>query len=109
MDFNKTPLTELLMCLGTEIQIKFGFEGFGVDGDEINLSASTITQKGVYHYELKTTPVRPLDIPTGMSSGLYQIGATATVGPVANPCTTKIWGHGYIEEVLLQVYPAGQE
>ena len=45
------------MCLGTEITINFGFEGFGVDGDEINLSAKIITQKNVYEYTLETAPV----------------------------------------------------
>lgn len=107
VEFNKTPLTELLMCLGTRIRIDFGFEGYGVRAAELNLDATTVTVKGVYKYHLETAPSRPIDLK--MPSGLYEIGAVATTGPVENPCTTKIWGHGYIEEVLLQVYPAGQE
>jgi hypothetical protein len=107
VEFNKTPLTELLMCLGTRINIDFGLEGYGVKAAELNLPATTVTKKGVYSYRLETLATRPSD--QQMPSGLYAISAVATIGPVENPCTTKIWGHGYIEEVLLQVYPAGQE
>lgn len=107
VEFNRTPLTELLMCLGTRINIDFGLEGFGLKAAELNLPATLVTVKNVYTYLLETSPVRPIDV--NMPSGLYEIGAAATVGPVENECTTKIWGHGYIEEVLLQVYGAGQE
>ncbi|PSB05865.1 hypothetical protein C7B76_30655 [filamentous cyanobacterium CCP2] len=107
VEFNKTPLTELLMCLGTRINISFGLEGYGIRAAEVDLSATKLTEKGVYVYHVETMPTRPSD--QGMPFGLYGIGAVATVGPVENPCTTKIWGHGYIERVLLQVYPAGQE
>jgi hypothetical protein len=107
VEFNKTPLTELLMCLGTRINVDFGLEGYGVKAAELNLSATALTKKGVYKYHVEISPTRPAD--QKMPAGLYEIGAVATVGPVENPCTTKIWGHGYIEEVLLQVYPAGQE
>lgn len=107
VEFNKTPLTELLMCLGTRINVDFGLEGYGVKAAELNLSATALTQKGVYKYRVEIQPTRPAD--QKMPAGLYEIGAVATVGPVENACTTKIWGHGYIEEVLLQVYPAGQE
>lgn len=107
VEFNQTPLTELLMCLGTRIDIDFGLEGYGQKAAELNLSATALTQKGVFKYSLKTTATRPID--QSMPSGLYEIGAVATVGPVENPCTTKIWGHGYIEEVQLQVYASGQE
>lgn len=107
VEFNKTPLTELLMCLGTRINIDFGLEGYGIKAAELNIPATKLTQKGVYKYHLETTPTRPAELK--MPSGLYEIGAVATVGPVENPCTTKIWGHGYIQAILLQVYPAGQD
>ncbi|WP_416666373.1 hypothetical protein [Egbenema bharatensis] len=107
VEFNKTPLTELLMCLGTRIKINFGLEGYGLKAAELDLQASIVSEKGKYIYHVKTEPTRPID--QKMPYGLYAIGAVATVGPVENPCTTKIWGHGYIERVLLQVYPAGLE
>lgn len=107
VEFNRTPLTELLMCLGTRIRIDFGLEGFGIRAVELNLDATYLTTSGVYTYLVETPPTRPVDL--NMPAGLYEIGAVATIGPVENPCTTKIWGHGYIQEVLLQVYPAGQE
>jgi hypothetical protein len=105
IEFNQTPLSELLMCLGTKVSIDFGFEGFG-QAPEIDLNASIITQKGQYKYTISKVAV-PNRV--GLTSGLYEIGAVAEVGPVENKCTTKIWGHGYIEEVLLEVYPAGEE
>jgi hypothetical protein len=107
IEFNKTPLTELLMCLGTRINIDFALEGYGKKASELNLGATILTQKGVFKYSLKTIPTRPVD--QNMPAGLYAMGAVVTVGPVENACTTKIWGHGYIEQVLLQVYASGQE
>lgn len=107
VEFNKSPLTELLMCLGTRIRIDFGLEGFGLRASEVNIDATQPSAKDVFKYTVETSPIRPVDLK--MEPGLYEIGAVATVGPVENPCTTKIWGHGYIQEVLLQVYPAGQE
>jgi len=104
--FNRSPLTELLMCLGTRVYIDFGFEGIGINAPEINISSSIVTERGEYNYRVQHTgrPDRH-----GLRSGLYEIGAIATVGPVENACTTKIWGHGYIKEVLLQVYPSYQD
>lgn len=107
VEFNRTPLTELLMCLGTRIRIDFGLEGFGIRAVELNLDATKLTTSGVYTYHVETAPTRPVD--QKMPSGLYEVGAVATIGPVENPCTTKIWGHGYIEQVLLQVYPSSQD
>ncbi|HIK16400.1 MAG TPA: hypothetical protein IGS53_14110 [Leptolyngbyaceae cyanobacterium M33_DOE_097] len=106
VQFNRTPLTELLMCLGTRVCVDFGFEGIGVRARETNIEACIVTQKGLFKYTVQHTgrPDRH-----GLNSGLYEIGAVATVGPVENECTTKIWGHGYIKEVLLQVYPSYQD
>lgn len=104
--FNKTPLSSLLMCLGTRIRVNFGFEGFGAKADEVDLEAILVTVKGQYEYTLsvKTTPLA-----AKMDPGLYEIGAVAEIGPVENDCKTPVFGHGYIEEALLQVYSAGAD
>lgn len=104
--FNRTPLTELLMCLGTRIIIDFGLEGYGKNAPEVDVQAKLVTTKDQYTYQLIYRGVAQRD---GLKPGLYEIGAVATVGPVENRCTTKIWGHGYIKEVLLEVYASGQE
>ena len=106
IEFNRTPLTELLMCLGTEMVVDFGLEGYGINAPEVNVRETYVTEKGVFSYSLVHTGVAGKD---GLKPGLYEIGAVVTTGPVRNECTTKIWGHGYIKEVILQVYPAGQE
>ena len=106
IEFNQSPLTELLMCLGTRITVNFGLEGYGTSAREVDVQESIITQKGKFNYHVTRTGVARRD---GLTPGLYEIGAVTTVGPVENECTTKIWGHGYIKEVVLQVYPAGQE
>ncbi|MDX2239137.1 MAG: hypothetical protein NW224_00460 [Leptolyngbyaceae cyanobacterium bins.302] len=106
IEFNRTPLTELLMCLGTQITVYFSFEGFGRRAVEIDLSETILTVKDKYVYRITHSGVASRD---GLVPGLYSIAATAEVGPVRNACSTKIFGHGYIKEVLLQVYPAGAE
>lgn len=106
VEFNQTPLTELLMCLGTEIVVDFGLEGYGINAPEVNVQKVIKTVKGKYSYSIVREGVAGND---GLKPGLYEIGAVVTTGPVRNECTTKIWGHGYIKEVILQVYPAGQE
>lgn len=106
VEFNRTPLTELLMCLKTQIAITYSFEGFGKKGAEVDLSKVILTDKDVYKYTVTYTGVPARD---GLTVGLYSIGAIAEVGPVKNVCSTKIFGHGYIKEVVLQVYGAGQE
>lgn len=104
--FNKTPLSSLLMCLKTRIAVTFGMEGFGAKADEVDLESVILTQKGVYEYTIthRTTPKA-----AKMDPGLYEIGAVAEIGPVENECKTPVFGHGYIEEALLQVYPAGAD
>ena len=104
--FNRTPLTELLMCLGTRIIIDFGLEGYGKNAPEVDVQATLVTTKDQFSYQLIHRGVAQRD---GLKPGLYETGAVATVGPVENRCTTKIWGHGYIKEVLLEVYASGQE
>jgi len=104
--FNKTPLTSLLMCLGTLVTIDFAFEGFGKNATEVDLTKTIKTQRGVYEYTVTYTGVPNAD---GLTEGLYEIAAVADIGPVENECKTPIFGHGYIAAVLLEVYPAGEE
>jgi hypothetical protein len=104
--FNQTPLTELLMCLGTQMCICFSFEGFGKKAAEVDLSKCELTRKDVYSYTITYTGV-PLN--DGLTPGLYAIGAVAEIGPVKNACSTKVFGHGYVKEVCLEVYPAGAD
>ncbi len=102
IDFNASPLSKLLMCLGTTISVDFGFEGFGA-APEADVKASIVTVKDTLTYTIskKLTPEQ-----AKLTPGLYEIGATITVGPGNHPCAQYVYGYGYIEEILLQVYPA---
>lgn len=106
IEFNKTPLSSLLMCLGTRLSVDFSFEGFGKKAAEVDLTKSILTAKGVYSYTLTYTGVPMKD---GLTAGLYEIAAVVDIGPVENKCQTPVFGHGYIAEVLLEVYPQGEE
>jgi hypothetical protein len=101
--FNDSPLTRLLLCLGVDITANFGFEGFGANADEVDVAATIVTQKDVFEYVIEWTGTPEQ---AQLTAGLYEIGATVTVGPGSNPCAQYIFGYGYIEEVLMQVYPA---
>ncbi|MCS6814205.1 MAG: hypothetical protein NZ772_11675 [Cyanobacteria bacterium] len=98
--FNKSPLTALLMCLGISLKVNFHFEGFG-PAPEIDLSTAVTTTKDTYDYELSLafTPEA-----RGLTDGLYEIAATVEVGPGCDPCAQHVFGRGYIQEFLLQVY-----
>ncbi|MEO0488073.1 MAG: hypothetical protein AAF215_17115 [Cyanobacteria bacterium P01_A01_bin.123] len=101
--FNQSPLTALLMCLGTEVKINFHYEGFGGNAVEIDLSETITTEKDKYEYivSITTTPDA-----AGLNAGLFELAATAQVGPGQNECAQHVFGYGYIQEFLLQVYQA---
>ncbi|HEY9612232.1 hypothetical protein, partial [Allocoleopsis sp.] len=103
IEFNSSPLSKLLMCLGTTVSVDFGFEGFGSAASEVDVNASIVTEKDKFIYTIskELTPEQ-----AKLTPGLYEIGATVTVGPGNHPCAQYIYGYGYIEEILLQVYPA---
>lgn len=105
VNFNTSPLTKLLMCLGTTITVDFGFEGFGASADEADVQATIVTQANQFVYIVEWTGT-PQDTSPALSPGLYEIGATVTIGPANHPCAQYVYGYGYIEEILLQVYPA---
>ncbi|BAU41871.1 hypothetical protein [Leptolyngbya sp. O-77] len=99
--FNRTPLSSLLMCLGTQISMNFHFEGQGRKATEIDLLAEITTQKDVYEYEVKLSEVPKK---AGLTPGLYVVSATAEIGPAEHECSQFILGYGYIAGTLLQVY-----
>ena len=101
--FNKSPLTSLLMCLGTEVHVRFAFEGIGGAAAEEDVEVSITTVKDSYEYELKWTGT-PKD--AKLTPGLYGVAAVAQVGPVKHECSQPIIGFGYLAGKLLQVYPA---
>jgi len=103
LTFNKSPLTALLMCLGIKLKVNFHFEGFGNIATEIDLSTDKTSEKDVYEYEMKLDLVPSI---VGLTAGLYEVAATAEIGPGKNECAQHVFGYGYIQEFLLQVYAA---
>ena len=103
VEFNNSPLTKLLLCLGTQMKIRFSLEGVGQIAKEVDLDVTGVTQKGEYTYELalETTPDA-----AGMTAGLYAITAVASIGPSNHACANDVYGFGYIAGRLLQVYDA---
>jgi hypothetical protein len=104
IEFNHSPLTKLLLCLGTKLMVRFSFEGIGAKATEIDLKDMIVSTKDQFKYTLswKGTPEQ-----AGLTSGFYVIAAIATVGPVEHDCAPKCaYGFGYIAKVLMQVYNA---
>ena len=100
IQFDRSPLTKLLMCLGTPIHVCFSFEGFGKKTAEIDLPVKIITQEGRFKYWIGTK-VQPQDV--GLTEGFYQVAATVEVGPLTHRCGQYIFGYGYIGEVRVQI------
>ncbi|MEO1623473.1 MAG: hypothetical protein AAFU53_20905 [Cyanobacteria bacterium J06632_3] len=103
IDFNNSPLTKLLLCLGTKMTVCFSLEGMGRKTRELDLEVVEITQKGEYSYQLALTSTPEQ---AGMTPGLYVVSAVVAVGPSEHPCANDVYGYGYIAGSLLQVYPA---
>ncbi|MEM8613719.1 MAG: hypothetical protein AAGF93_16970 [Cyanobacteria bacterium P01_H01_bin.105] len=103
VSFNKSPLTSLLMCLGTEVHVRFAFEGIGGAASEEDVEVVITTIKDSYEYELKWTGTPNEAM---LTPGLYGVAAVAQVGPVKHDCSQPIIGYGYLAGKLLQVYPA---
>jgi hypothetical protein len=102
--FNDTPLTRLLLCLGTCITVNFCAEGCGGQATEVDLTTTITTVKDKFDYEITWTGT-----PTsgGMTPGFYAIAAVANIGPVKHKCAeTLMLGAGYAAAALLQVYEA---
>jgi hypothetical protein len=101
--FNDTPLTRLLLCLGTKITVNFCAEGCGGEATEVDLSQTVTTTKDVFDYVIEWTGT-----PSGggMTPGFYAIAAVANIGPANHPCAQYLLGAGYCATALLQVYDA---
>ena len=101
IEFNRTPLTRLLLCLGTKIKVKFPVEGLGSAATETELTAEITTEANKFDYALvyEGTPAR-----AGLTEGFYMISAVAEIGPSNHPCAQFLFGAGYVAKVYLQVY-----
>jgi hypothetical protein len=106
IEFNKTPLSVLLMCLKTRLVIDFAFEGYGKNAVETDVKATGFTQKGEFKYTLTYTTNA---VSAKLTAGLYSIAAIATIGPVENECSACVFGHGYLDRLLVEVYPSNEE
>ncbi|PSN05803.1 hypothetical protein C7271_21205 [filamentous cyanobacterium CCP5] len=103
VEFNDTPLTRLLLCLGLKVEVHFAFEGVGGKAAEVDVSVDLRTFKGQRSYTLTWTGT-PESI--GMGKGLYGVAAIASISPAEHECSQEVIGYGYIAARLLQVYPA---
>lgn len=103
IDFNNSPLTKLLLCLGTKMTVCFSLEGMGRKAKDLDFEVMAVTQKDDYSYQLTFTSTPAAE---GIMPGLYVISAVAAIGPSEHPCANDVYGYGYIAGTLLQVYPA---
>jgi hypothetical protein len=104
VEFNDTPLTRLLLCLGMPVEVCFSFESIGGKGEDVDVSASIVTKKDQLSYTITYTG-KPED--DGFGNAFYVGAATATVNPPAHSCAPNCpFGFGYLATVLVQVYPS---
>jgi len=98
--FDHSPLTRLLMCLGTDICATFHFEGFGGAAAEQDLKVNITSVENRFLYWMGTV-IKPQEL--GLNSGFYQVAATVQVGPMTHHCGQYIFGYGYIGERRVQI------
>ncbi len=104
IEFSHNPLTSLLLCLGMKVDVCFSFESIGKKGQDVDVSASIVTQKGQYSYTI-THKGKPGD--DGFGNTLYVGAATVTINPPDHMCAPNCpFGFGYLATVLVQVYPS---
>jgi hypothetical protein len=108
VEFTPSPLAQTLMCLGVPVTITFSLEGYGSRTAELDLDYSFKTYAGEYKY-LVQLQTKAIDTNPIMTPGLYEIAAVAEIGGKIGNCPAPIWGHGYVEEALLEVYAAGED
>ncbi len=108
VEFTPSPLAKTLMCLGIPVGITFSLEGYGAKAAELDLDYNFTTYANVYKYRAEIK-VKPNATTPKMTPGLYQIAAVARIGGKVGNCPSNIWGHGYVDQALLEVYAAGEE
>ncbi|MEL6222014.1 MAG: hypothetical protein AAFR31_05155 [Cyanobacteria bacterium J06627_8] len=103
VEFSHNPLTSLLLCLGMKVDVCFSFESIGQKGEDLDITESIVTKKGVYTYTVTHTGKPGAD---GFGNTFYAGAATATVNPPDHPCAPNCpFGFGYLATVLVHVYP----
>jgi hypothetical protein len=100
MQFDHSPLTRLLLCLGVNISAKFHFEGIGGHSAEKDLKVTIKSQEGQFRYWIGEL-ITPEEV--GLTPGYYLVAATVEVGPITHKCGQYVFGYGYIGERRLQV------
>lgn len=100
MQFDHSPLTRLLLCLGVTLCAKFHFEGLGGHSAEKDLKVCIKSKEGQHRYWIGDL-ITPEEI--GLTPGYYLVAATVQVGPITHKCGQYIFGYGYIGERRLQV------
>lgn len=103
LTFNKSPLTALLMGLGTQITVNLHVEGQGRSTTELDLTATLVTEPNEFAYDLELEDI-PSDL--DLEPGLYAVSTTVEIGPAAPECSQAVLGYGYLAKVMLQVHPA---
>ncbi|NET37888.1 MAG: hypothetical protein F6K19_38800 [Cyanothece sp. SIO1E1] len=98
--FDRSPLTRLLMCLGTDICATFHFEGYGGQAAEKDLKVKITSVQNRFVYWIGTK-IKPEDL--GLTSGFYKVAATVEVGPLTHQCGQYVFGYGYIGERRVQI------
>ncbi len=100
INFNRSPLAALLICLGIDICANFHFEGFGGAAAEKDLEVCIKSTEGQFRYWVGTQ-ITPQDL--GLNAGYYQVAATVKVGPVTHKCGQYVFGYGYLGEARVQI------
>jgi hypothetical protein len=99
--FNKTPLTDLLLCLESKICVDFALEGFGKKAVETDVEVCIKTQKDVHTYTVTYTGT---PAGAGLTYGFYEMAGVVSVGTGTHACSQGVFGYGYIGEMRFQVY-----
>lgn len=102
VEFNGGSLVDLLMCVGTRIEVNFSLDGFGSAPNKNLIAPQVTTIDGEKKYTITYTGASPAA--DGLTEGFYEIAALLTIkGSSACPHLKPI-AFGYLGEVVFQVY-----